>query len=53
MLVSDLKDATMVETVKDISERMEEKGHRPCFKVTDNQAAKPLKAYLKSKDCKW
>ena len=51
--VSDLKDATIVDTIKTIFETMEEKGHRPCFNVTDNQAAKPLKAYLKTKDCKW
>ena len=40
--VSDLKDATIVDTVKTIFETMEEKGHRPCFNVTDNQAVKPL-----------
>ena len=51
--VSDLKDTTIVEIVKTILETIEEKGHRPCFNVTDNQAAKPLKTYLKSKDCKW
>ena len=51
--VSDLKDAIIVEIVKDIFEKMEGKGHRPCFNVTDNQAVKPLKTYLKSKDCKW
>ena len=51
--VSDLKDTTIVETIKDIFEKMEEKGHRPRFNVTDNQAARPLKTYLKSKDCKW
>ena len=51
--VVNLKDKTMVDTVKTMFKTMEEKGHRSCFNVTDNQATKPLKAYLKSKDCKW
>ena len=50
---ADLKDKTIVNTVKTVFRTMEEKGHCPCFNVIDNQVAKPLKAYLKIKDCKW
>lgn len=47
--VVDLKYATIIDTVKTIFKAMEEKGHRPCLNVTDNQTAKPLKTYLKTK----
>ena len=48
VLVADLKDSTIVETVKVIFKAMEEKDHRPCLNVTDNQVVKPLKTYLKN-----
>ena len=32
---------------------MEEHGHEPKLNATDNQAARPLKAYLTTKQCKW
>ena len=32
---------------------MEKNGLHPRLNVTDNQAARPLKAYLKTKECKW
>lgn len=51
--VSDLKDETIVKTVKEIFEETESQGHKPRLNVTDNQAARPLKAYLKLKECKW
>ena len=50
--VSDLKDETIVETVQKIFDKMEAHGHRPKLNVTDNQAARPLKAFLKTKQCK-
>ena len=53
VLVADLRDATIVDTVKTIFETTEENCHRRCLNVTDNQVAKPLKTYLKTKDCKW
>ena len=43
----------IVETVQKIFDKMEENGHRPLLNVTDNQAAQPLKAFLKTKECKW
>ena len=51
--VSDLKDETIVGAVQQIFDKMEEHGHKPKLNVTDNQAARPLKAYLKTKQCKW
>lgn len=43
--VSELKDETIVNTVKGIFEEMKKKGHQPRLNVTDNQAARPLKTY--------
>ena len=51
--VSDLKDETIVETVQKTFDKMKAHGHRPLLNVTDNQAAQPLKAFLKMKKCKW
>ena len=50
--VSDLKDETIVQTVQKIFDRMEAHGHRLLLNMTDNQAAQPLKAFLKTKECK-
>ena len=44
---------TIVETIKELFLNMEEKGHQPKLNVTNNQAAKPLKAFLKTKECYW
>ena len=44
--VSDLKDETIVDAVQQIFDKMEEHGHTPKLNVTDNQAARPLKACL-------
>ena len=51
--VSDLKDETIVEAVQKIFDKMETHGHKPKLNVTDNQVARPLKAFLKTKQCKW
>ena len=51
--VSDLKFKTIVETMQKISDKMEENEHKPMLNVTDNQAARPLNAFLKTKQCKW
>ena len=51
--VSDFKDETIVEAVQKIFDKMEAYGHRPKLNVTDNQVARPLKAFLKTKQCKW
>ena len=51
--IPDLKDETIIKAFDGIFTELEEKGHKPTFNVTDNQATTPLNAYLKSKDCKW
>ena len=51
--VSDLKDETIVEAVQKIFDKMEAHGHKPKLNVTVNQAARLLKAFLKTKQCKW
>ena len=43
--VTDLKDETIVSTVQGIFEEMEQNGLHPRLNVTDNQAARPLKAF--------
>ena len=48
--VSDLKDETTVEIVQTTFDKLEEKNHRPLLNETDNQAAQPLKAFLKTKE---
>ena len=40
----------IVETVQKIFDKMEAHGHRPYLNVTGNQAAQPLKAFLKTKE---
>ena len=36
-----------------VFKELEESGYKPKFNVTDNQATKPMKEFLKTKDCKW
>ena len=51
--VEDLKDETIVATIQKCFEQMEENGLNPRLNITDNQAVRPLKAFLKTKDCNW
>ena len=47
-----LKDETIITAFEQVFNELEEKGYNPKFNVTDNQATKPIKAFLKSKECK-
>ena len=38
---------------KKVFAQMKEKGFKPAFNVTDNQAVKTIKAYLKAQDCNY
>ena len=49
----DLKDATIIEAFEQVFNELEEAGYKPKFNVTDNQATKPIKEFLKTKNCKW
>ena len=50
--VQNLQDATIIEAFDKIFTELVEKGHKPQFNVIDNQAVKPLKAYLNKQECK-
>ena len=50
--IKDVKDATLVEAFQKVFETLEEWGMKPTLNITDNQAVKPIKAFLASKDCK-
>ena len=51
--IKDVKDATIVQAFDDIFTELTEKGHKPTFNVTDNQATTPIKNYLKKANCRW
>ena len=51
--IKDLKDDTIIAAFDEIFKDLTEKGYKPQFNVTDNQATTPLKAYLKKEDCTW
>ena len=42
--IPDLKDDTIIKAFDGIFTELEEKGHKPTFNVTDNQATTSLKA---------
>ena len=46
-------DETIITTFEQVFNELEEKGFKPKFNVTDNQATKQIKTFLKTKDCKW
>ena len=52
LLVSDFKDETIVATMEEFFADMEAKGHTSRLNVTDNQAVRLLKKFLKSKEYK-
>ena len=45
--IPDVKDKTIIKAFDEIFTELTEKGYKPTFNVTDNQAASPIKAYLK------
>ena len=51
--IKDLKDDTIITAFDEIFKDLTEKGYKPQFNVTDNQATTPLKEYLKKEDCAW
>ena len=53
MPIKDVKDATLVAACAEVVNTLKEKGYKPTLNITDNQAVRPLKEYLKSEDCAW
>ena len=51
--IKDVKDATLVAACEEVFNTLKEKGYKPTLNITDNQAVRPLKEYLKSEECAW
>ena len=51
--IKDVKDEALVEASQRVFETLEDRGMKPTLKITNNQAVKPIKAFLARKDCKW
>ncbi|KAL7527646.1 hypothetical protein ACHAWF_006698 [Thalassiosira exigua] len=51
--IANMKDATIVAAFQTIFQELKDKVHKPVVNVTDNQATRPLKAFLKTEDCRW
>ena len=41
----------IIEAFKKLFQELKDKGHKPTFNVTNNQATKPVKAFLKTEKC--
>ena len=48
-----MKDETIIKAFDEIFTEFTQKGYKPTFNVTDNQATTPIKAYLKEAGCRW
>ena len=42
-----------MEAFQELFQKLMDKGHKPTFNVTENQATKPIKAFLKTEKCDW
>ena len=49
--LKDMTNTSIIEGFDTVFSQMKEKGHKPKFNVTDNQASTAIKAYLKAQDC--
>jgi len=49
--IKDVTDASIIEAFQKVFEELKEQGYQPKFNVTDNQATRPLKKFLKTKQC--
>jgi hypothetical protein len=51
--VKDLTSASMIAAFESVFTQLKEKGYKPAFNVTDNQAASAIKEYLTKEECEW
>ena len=51
--IAGLTDGIIIEAFDKVFTMLKEKGHTPKLTISDNQAVKPLKEYLKRQDCEW
>jgi hypothetical protein len=48
-----VKDESILEAFDNVFQELKEKGLKSAFNVTDNQATRPIKEYLKKENAKW
>ena len=51
--IKNVTDEAIIEAFKEVFQELKDKGHKPTFNVTDNQATKPIKAFLKTENYDW
>ena len=51
--IKNVTDEAIIEAFKEVFQGLKNKGHKPTFNFTDNQATNPIKAILKTEDCDW
>ena len=51
--IKDTTDTSILTAFTDIFEELKDKGHKPTFNITDNQAAKQIKWYLKQEESEY
>ena len=51
--IANVQEKTIIKEFDKIFTKLTEKGHKPTFNVTDNQAVTPLQKYLRAKNCRW
>eukprot|EP00804_Cyclotella_cryptica_P007133 CCRYP_020039-RA/>CCRYP_020039-RA protein AED:0.39 eAED:0.39 QI:0/0/0/1/1/1/2/0/512 len=51
--LSNLKDETILTAFGEVFQQLKDKGFKPAFNVTDNQAATPIKNYLSREGATW
>eukprot|EP00804_Cyclotella_cryptica_P010472 CCRYP_012303-RA/>CCRYP_012303-RA protein AED:0.45 eAED:0.14 QI:0/0/0/0.6/1/1/5/0/1176 len=51
--LSNLKDETILTAFGEVFQQLKDKGFKPDFNVTDNQAATPIKNYLRREEATW
>ena len=51
--IKNVTDDAITEAFQKVFQQLKDKGHNPTLNVTDNQAAKPIKAFLKTEQCDW
>ena len=51
--IKNVIDEAIIEAFKEVFQELKDKGHKPTFNVTDNQAKNPVKDFLRKEDCDW
>ena len=51
--IKNVTDDAIMEAFQEVFHQLKDKGHKPNFNVTDNQATKPIKSFLKTEQYDW